>query len=508
LLVFFSFSWTVEKEKDPSSDGVVDEEEEFFGQTLGGIPKPPRRQGLYYVPGKDIVNGSEQDFETVPDQLFSSGMFLNIVCLKLSRNKLSEIDLRLAKLQKLTQLGLDENSLGHLPEELCLLTNLQMLDVRHNKLVGLPKEIWRLQKLSKLFLQNNLIKKLPTTISQLTSLESLALRGNVLKQLPAGLGGGLLGLTILDLADNKLTSIDELAGMRSLKRLYLKNNLIASIPSSVSSLSSIVHLTLSSNKLEKVDSLCSLHELAELDLSQNSLKELPLAMGQLANLKLLYVDNNRLSSFPASLGTLVKLEELHAAHNELCKIPSLEGLEQLNTLDLSYNQFKEFPDVPGAQLRMLKINGNELETLPPSLKLYKLNTLDLGFNHLVGPLPGLAGLTTLQVLFLNSNVLRKFPPPIASLKKLNVEGNELESLPIDIYKFAALVELNISNNQLDDLPVTIVAITSLHLLVLDGNPFGAIPESIERRGVPMWHYLISCAQELSEQNAKRQAEKQ
>jgi hypothetical protein len=39
---------------------VIDDDEEFFGQTLGGIPKPPRRQGLYYVPGKDIVNGSEQ----------------------------------------------------------------------------------------------------------------------------------------------------------------------------------------------------------------------------------------------------------------------------------------------------------------------------------------------------------------------------------------------------------------------------------------------------------------
>jgi Leucine-rich repeat (LRR) protein len=49
-------------------------------------------------------------------------------------------------------------------------------------------------------------------------------------------------------------------------------------------------------------------------------------------------------------------------------------------------------------------------------------------------------------------VLRKFPPPIPSLKKLNVEGNELESLPIDVYKFVSLSELNISNNQLDDLP--------------------------------------------------------
>lgn len=147
------------------------------------------------------------------------------------------------------------------------------------------------------------------------------------------------------------------------------------------------------------------------------------------------------------------LEELHASHNELCSIPTLEGLVQLSTLDLSYNQFREFPAVPGAQLRVLKINGNELTALPPALKLYKLNTLDLGFNQLVGPLPGLASLTALQVLFLNSNVLRKFPPPIPSLKKLNVEGNELESLPIDVYKFAQLSELNISNNSLDDLPV-------------------------------------------------------
>ena len=43
-----------------SEAAAGDEESEFFGQTLGGIPKPPRRQGLYYVPGKDIVNGMEQ----------------------------------------------------------------------------------------------------------------------------------------------------------------------------------------------------------------------------------------------------------------------------------------------------------------------------------------------------------------------------------------------------------------------------------------------------------------
>jgi Leucine-rich repeat (LRR) protein len=52
------------------------------------------------------------------------------------------------------------------------------------------------------------------------------------------------------------------------------------------------------------------------------------------------------------------------------------------------------------------------------------------------------------------------------LQKLVVEGNEIESIPIDVYKFSSLTELNISHNQLDDLPVTLVAISSLHLLVL------------------------------------------
>ncbi len=49
-----------EREASEAALQPIDEEEEFFGQTLGGIPKPPRRQGLYYVPGKDIVNGMEQ----------------------------------------------------------------------------------------------------------------------------------------------------------------------------------------------------------------------------------------------------------------------------------------------------------------------------------------------------------------------------------------------------------------------------------------------------------------
>lgn len=126
----------------------------------------------------------------------------------------------------------------------------------------------------------------------------------------------------------------------------------------------------------------------------------------------------------------------------------------------------------------------------------RLTTLDLGFNKLHGGLGGLVKCPTLQQLVLTSNSLRKFPPPLPTLQKLIIEANQLESIPLDVYKFSSLTELNISHNELDDLPVTLVAISTLHLLVLDNNPFGAIPEHVERRGVPMWKYLIAEAEAL------------
>ena len=62
-----------------------------------------------------------------------------------------------------------------------------------------------------------------------------------------------------------------------------------------------------------------------------------------------------------------------------------------------------------------------------------------------------------------------------------------------------LKEINISHNILNDLPLTVVALSNLEILVVDGNPFKHIPDHVEKRGVPIWEYLLAKANDLADQ---------
>ncbi|KAM3869956.1 LOW QUALITY PROTEIN: p53-induced death domain-containing protein 1 [Diretmus argenteus] len=166
--------------------------------------------------------------------------------------------------------------------------------------------------------------------------------------------------------------------------------LLTTLPSSMSSLSLLVHLDLSFNQLSCLPPcLLSLPLLSSLLLCHNHLSALPADIGQLSSLNYLSLLGNQLLSLPQSLGQLKELQTLDISHNLLQNLPEEIGsLGQLVKLELSHNKLKQLPETMGSllSLRELGIHSNDLRLIPQCLNKLPLLKMDVR-NNLLGRPP-------------------------------------------------------------------------------------------------------------------------
>ncbi|ORY44857.1 hypothetical protein BCR33DRAFT_765877 [Rhizoclosmatium globosum] len=118
--------------------------------------------------------------------------------------------------------------------------------------------------------------------------------------------------------------------------------------------------------------------LTRLHLAGNNLLELPDGtLALLPALQFLDVSDNRISSLRKSLGSCKGLKEVYARNCGLVVVEEgvLEGLDNLEVLDLSVNQLSSFSNFAfannTAHLHTLILSNNKLRTLPPSLGLHR-----------------------------------------------------------------------------------------------------------------------------------------
>ncbi|XP_033941633.1 p53-induced death domain-containing protein 1 [Pseudochaenichthys georgianus] len=165
--------------------------------------------------------------------------------------------------------------------------------------------------------------------------------------------------------------------------------LLTTLPTSVSSLSDLVHLDLSFNRLSCLPScLLSLPVLTSLLLCNNHLSALPPDIGQLSSLTYLSLLGNELVSLPQSLGQLQALQTLDISHNLLQQLPDEIGsLEGLVKLELSHNKLKQLPESMGSllALRELVIYSNDIRLIPHCLNKLPLLKIDVRDNPLGRP---------------------------------------------------------------------------------------------------------------------------
>lgn len=208
-------------------------------------------------------------------------------------------------------------------------------------------------------------------------------------------------LEVLNLAENKLSTLDErIGGFSKLYTLDLSYNNIKQLP----------------------DSFAQLQELEYLILSNNQFTHFPEVLFQLPNLRFLYFRNNQLPQLPAGIQQLQQLEVLDLSYNQLTQLPATLGqLQQLKQLHLTFNNFSSFPPALCAlpPLKVLRLKKNQITQLPKEIgQLQALQVLDLGFNPLEDLPESLGQLKKLKELITTSNQFQTFPEALLQLPQL------------------------------------------------------------------------------------------
>ena len=235
-------------------------------------------------------------------------------------------------------------------------------------------------------------------------------------------------LVVLDISNNRLTSLPDVEWPDSLKILDVGKNYLTSLPD-----------------VEWPDSL------ETLGLYDNCFTDFPDVEWPDSLVKLYLYDNGMTSlphkKWPDSLGVL----SLH--DNDLTLLPNVEWPDSLVTLTLNINDLTSLPNVEWPNsLVTLFLGSNDLTSLPNVEWPGSLVTLTLHDNDLTS-LPNVEWPDSLVTLFLGSNDLTSLPnvewPD--SLVTLSLFNNDLTSLPDEEWP-DSLVTLSLFNNDLTSLP--------------------------------------------------------
>lgn len=236
---------------------------------------------------------------------------------------------------------LSRSGMTVLPTQIDRLVNLWNLDLSHNRLTRLPETIGGLSKLRDLNVSHNRLTNLPATFTRLGNLRRVNLSNNELVVLPDTIGS-LRNIDSINLNNNRLTRLpDSISGLANMLQLELKNNQLISLPESIGALSSL-HI---------------------LELKNNRLTSLPRSISRIGRLSILDVSHNRLTNLPDDIGGMDFIEHLDASHNQLTTPLRITNMYELEELNLSFNQLREFPfgivrNTPF--LEILHIEGNQL----------------------------------------------------------------------------------------------------------------------------------------------------
>ncbi|XP_033127549.1 uncharacterized protein LOC117125212 [Anneissia japonica] len=318
----------------------------------------------------------------------------NLTFLDLSENRITSIcDFSFRSLTSLKELHLQINDIKNINRNHFKgLANLQVLNISGNDISKMDKESFvdmlnlrklilrrnaiemetlqlvnfgRLKKLKVLDLMNNRLKKV-AGFEEMSSLQELYMGDNYVRKLGGSSFRGLNRLTILCLRNNRLMSIDHIAG----KGKQLRNLEI---------------LTLSHNRIRNISktAFSSMPNLRELWLDSNLLTEIPSSLVHLTNLvKLVLSDNNILSIDLSAITYLNKLSVVVLSRNMIHDVLFDDisvSLQPDSQIQKSYNNTVRFSSV-----QMLCLEDNRLSTVSGSMlqAFPNLESLHLSGNPL------------------------------------------------------------------------------------------------------------------------------
>ncbi|VHO03003.1 leucine-rich repeat domain-containing protein [Candidatus Rhabdochlamydia sp. T3358] len=325
--------------------------------------------------------------------------------------------------------------------------------------------------------------------------------------------------TYLDLSKLGLTSLPDIFNnpcFCKLKELFLENNQLKALPSTIGHLKGLQWLKVYKNQLLILPKeIGKLRNLKMLDLRHNQLEHLSKEIGELLLLEWLVLNDNKLTNLPEEIGGLIHLKTLNLPHNKLESLPKEMGkLLLLEWLDLEDNQLKAIPhtiaDLPA--LERLNLRKNSLESLKlknpnptpaeivkdltgKPIKFQALKWLNLAENNLKELPSEIGDAKELEWLNLSHNKLARLPSSFGHLQKLrnlNLSYNQIAYLINNLSKL--LKTLDISHNKLIELPSTLKWLQELEWLNLSHNQLKAFPlenlqADLKLKRLPMLQWL-------------------
>mmetsp|Transcript_12618 Transcript_12618/g.25803 ORF Transcript_12618/g.25803 Transcript_12618/m.25803 type:complete len:315 (-) Transcript_12618:86-1030(-) len=197
----------------------------------------------------------------------------------------------------------------------------------------------------------------------------------------------------------------------------------------------------------------------------------------------------------AKLRNAHKLGVLSLTEHKLTVVPlQIFEISMLKTLDLSFNEIREFPSSDYCSslpnLKTLNLSNNRLYkgSLPNLTCLQNLQNLNLSDNN-IGQESGQKPKTkkiTKTATPASAHTLLSLPPLPTSLKTLNLAKNSLNSIPPQALALPNLTSLTLSNNSIASIPTSMSSLSSLKNLYLDENSLTSLPPSLFAEGRCCW----------------------
>ena len=199
------------------------------------------------------------------------------------------------------------------------LVNLSLYGNKLNDLSGISIAL-KESPVSEINLGRNICTDLPAEFEQIKTLKTLWLDDNLLVKIP-----------------------ECICKMKSIECLRLSGNKISSVTSDISNLSNLRIFTVDRNEISVLpDTLTDLKCLRILDARGNQLEELPKRIQGLSNLEVLQISSNRLKKLPNDFSGMDKLQKVYAGSNQIVEIPeSMASLKSLKFVSLVNNDISE-----------------------------------------------------------------------------------------------------------------------------------------------------------------------